>query len=289
MSGGFFTGYSGYANKPGKGVSKDEPEKRSFFVFFDIFFRKLWYFVCANVEYSIFSAPAIVIYFFISTFIMALAFGGSITEQESMWAVTAFLILFFFCFIGSGPATAGVTNILCNYAKERHSFTWLDFFDTFRHKFFKSLLYFIAELLAIALFTFSFSFYFGGNNTVLPEVIHYACSIICIIMAVFFLSMNMFSYPLIARTNLSLIEIYKRSALLTIAKLPQCIGILILCFAVFLVFYMAAVFLWIFFAILFFFIVSIFIRFIMTFFAVRVIDSTFGLDQQTAENAGENE
>lgn len=85
---GFF-GMFNYA-KEGPGVKKDEPQKRPFFAFMDIYGRKFW----------------------------KLAIAGL------LWAVTALPI------VTKGWADAGLTFITRNFSREKHAFIKEDFFET---------------------------------------------------------------------------------------------------------------------------------------------------------------
>lgn len=58
--------------KPGKGVEKDEPEKRSFFKFFELFFRKFWKYVEINLLQFLVLLPVIM-------FIMATLYDYAFT------------------------------------------------------------------------------------------------------------------------------------------------------------------------------------------------------------------
>ena len=54
---GFF-GFGNYA-KEGKGVSKNEPKKRSLFAFFELFFRKFWRLIKLNLLYLLACIPTL--------------------------------------------------------------------------------------------------------------------------------------------------------------------------------------------------------------------------------------
>ena len=70
-------------NKPGPGVDKHAPKKKSFVVFFEIYFRKFWKLVVANLLYVLVSLPILT----------------------------------------SGLANAGLTYITRNFSREKHAFT----------------------------------------------------------------------------------------------------------------------------------------------------------------------
>ena len=56
--------------KEGKGVSKDAAEKKGFFLFFDLFGRKIGKFLKLNMLYFITSIPYLILMFLISTRVM---------------------------------------------------------------------------------------------------------------------------------------------------------------------------------------------------------------------------
>ena len=95
--------------REGKGVSKDPDFRPRIVVFFDVYFRKFWNLVLLNLLYILFCLPIITI----------------------------------------APATAAMTKILRNYAREEHAFLWSDFWDTFKSNFKTSLVVGIINFFAI--------------------------------------------------------------------------------------------------------------------------------------------
>ena len=105
--------------KEGKGVSKAPDNRLRIIVFFDIFFRKFWNLILINLLYLVFCVPVVTI----------------------------------------GPATAGITKLLRNYAREEHAFIWQDFIETFKSNFWKSLAVFAIDCVVAALLFFDFYMY----------------------------------------------------------------------------------------------------------------------------------
>lgn len=87
---GFF-GFFDYS-KPGPGVDKNAPKKKAFVVFFEIYFRKFWKLITANLLFVLVSLPLATI----------------------------------------GLANAGLTYVTRNFAREKHAFVSSDFFDTIK-------------------------------------------------------------------------------------------------------------------------------------------------------------
>ena len=91
--------FSANYSKAGPGVAKDAPQKRAFFHFWEIYFRKFWKLLSLNIVYFLLCIPIITI----------------------------------------GPATAAITKVVRNYSQEKHAFTWSDFFESFKKNFKQSL------------------------------------------------------------------------------------------------------------------------------------------------------
>ena len=78
--------------KAGPGVSKNEPKKKRFFLFWELYFRKFFKLILAGLLYLVVSIPIVTI----------------------------------------GLAQAGLTFVKRNYSREKHVFLPSDFFDTIK-------------------------------------------------------------------------------------------------------------------------------------------------------------
>ena len=85
-------GFFGLFNyeKEGPGISKNAPKKKGFIVFFETFFRNFWKFIVINLVYGLISLPVLT----------------------------------------NGLASAGLTNVTRNIARDKHSFGVSDLWDT---------------------------------------------------------------------------------------------------------------------------------------------------------------
>lgn len=106
-------------NKPGPGVSKNAPEKKRFFVFWEIYARKFFKLVIANLLYVLISLPVIT----------------------------------------GGLAQAGLTFVTRNYVREKHVFLPADFFDTIKKNWKQALAIGILDVVLSVLFILNFWFY----------------------------------------------------------------------------------------------------------------------------------
>lgn len=126
---GFF-GIGDYT-KEGPGISKNAPKKKTFFVFFETFFRNFWKFTGINAVYSIIS----------------------------MFLITG------------GLANAGYTHVARNTARDKHSFGLSDFFETIKKNWKQALAVGIINIIVFAVTGLGVAFYgFILEQTVLTTI-----------------------------------------------------------------------------------------------------------------------
>lgn len=244
---GFFT--PSY-DKPGKGIDPDAPQKRSFFRFFDIFFRKFWKFIKINLLYVLVSIPTFALVFFLSGIIsnLFLSMNGteelfrSIAEQIAQASENAggadyqysVLVVTFDLFIrlaisylfmtlwGMGPATAGITYILRNFAREEHAWLWSDFKSSFKDNFKQSLIVFVIDIAAFLLFYTAFVVY--SQMSGILGVLRY----FIVVIALVYTLMHFYIYPMMVTFELKLKDLYKNALIFALGKLPSNLFILVI-------------------------------------------------------------
>lgn len=106
--------------KEGKGVKKNEPQKKAFFKFFDIYFSNFWKFMAVGV--------------------LQLLFGCTV--------------------ILNGFGNVGAAYIMRAATNEKHSFLLHDFFETIKKNWKQALVAGIFNVLFTALLVFDFYFFF---------------------------------------------------------------------------------------------------------------------------------
>lgn len=161
-------GFFGLFNyeKEGPGIEKDAPKKKAFIVFFETFFRNFWKFIIINIVYSIISLPILT----------------------------------------SGLASAGLTNVARNIARDKHSFGLSDFFETIRKNWKQSLISGIINTLIYVVLGFASYFYFTSEG--------FANSIglgVCLCAFLIFSIMQFYIYTLMITFNFKLSQVYKNS------------------------------------------------------------------------------
>ena len=125
---GLFSQWQDRHNRPGPGVDKNAPQKKSFVVFFEILGRKFWKLCIANLLY-----------------------------------VVAFLPI-----LTRGLADAGLANITRSYAREKHAFIGSDFLETIKKNWKQALPVGIINNLLTVVIVFAVSMYYqpaANGNT----------------------------------------------------------------------------------------------------------------------------
>ncbi|MBQ6816784.1 MAG: YesL family protein [Clostridia bacterium] len=116
------SGFFGLFNyeKEGPGVEKDAPQKKGFFLFFDLYFKNFWKLVVSSIWFILLSIPVVT----------------------------------------SGLAFAGFTNVARNLAIDSHSFGTSDFFETIKKNWKQALPAGIINLLIFALLIWDLYFFY---------------------------------------------------------------------------------------------------------------------------------
>ena len=120
-------------NKEGPGVDKDAPKKKGIFLYMELFFRKFWLLVKANMLYFAVSFPVMAVYNIIIINVLA-AFLPQEWQGEA-WRLSLILTVILTALWGTGPVTGGYTYLLRNFAREEHAWIFSDFFEKSRETF----------------------------------------------------------------------------------------------------------------------------------------------------------
>lgn len=265
-------GFFGMFNfdKPGKGIDKDMPEKRGFFLFFDILLRKFWHVVSLSLFYTLFCVPAFMVYFFLAANLI-----GIFTPISDPKVITWFSIyasLFLLCFFGAGPGSAGQAYVLRNFSREENAWVWDDFWSQTKENFGKSLVLFILDLVLLTIFFGAAALYLTkGHLFPMPPMVTMVLGFFALFALVIYFMMHFFIFPLMVTFDMKLGEILKTALQLTVMRLPGCVLMLLVsvfAFAVFFAMFYAFIALILLFAALGF----SFVAFTYTFYATNVID-----------------
>lgn len=195
-----FLGFGNYS-KPGKGVKKDEAEKKRFFEFFDIFSRKISKLIKLNLIFMLFCIPSI-----------AIAWGGiylvgiSIESDSSFMFAASVAVAIGLALMG--PGIAGLIKICRYFTEENPIFLFSDYIKAVKENFGQSFLMGIINAILIFVLYHSFVYYFAMSNNSLFYWIP-LCLIICI--AVIGLFANFYTYLVIVSVSLPFRQVLKNS------------------------------------------------------------------------------
>lgn len=199
-----FLGFGNYS-KPGKGVSKNAPEKKRFFLFFELFFRKFWKLIQVNFLFVLAFVPLFLVVLFIFPW-----FEGALLNKILAGIITVIAA------IPIGPATTGLTYVLRNYAREQHSFIFSDFKDAVKDNWKQSVPTGILLIIVSLLFAFTINFYYLN---IAQSMIYTVMLGITIAVALLILFASYYVYLLIITVDLKLTQIYKNALILAILGL----------------------------------------------------------------------
>ena len=138
--------------RTGKGVDKNQPEKKRFFLFFELFFRKFWNICLVNLMFFVTLLP-FVIAFFVSVF-NGFDLSNGFHLNDLVW-IGVFLVTL----IPAGPGLCAMCQVLNNYALQRPVFLKDDFIETFKNSFRQGILMFYMYLAIFAALIAAFSYY----------------------------------------------------------------------------------------------------------------------------------
>lgn len=233
MFGGFFNRmYYGNPNRPD--LKKEDVQEGPIKLFFVVLQVRFWKLIQLNLLYSLFWIPAFaVVYMNLMAVAQSSEFLQASGNLQSFFL--SMLILLVPCLIIAGPATAGTTYVIRNWARDEHAWVWSDFKDAWKQNWKESLLVMLINGLALIIFYVNIIFYtVQAHRSPLFLVLRYFILIIGIIYAM----MNMFIFPMLVTYKLKIREIYKNALIFTMAELPRAFVIFLLAFLLFgVVFY----------------------------------------------------
>ncbi len=147
------------------------------------------------------------------------------TVQQINGLILTTLMLLVPCIGITGPATAGVSYITRNWARDEHAFLWSDFKDAMKENWKQSLPVSFLTGLAPLLVFLSWVYYGALAETqafmVIPQVL------VAVIGGVWALCVT-YAHPLIVSYKLRFRDVLRNSMLLGIARLPMSVGIRLL-------------------------------------------------------------
>lgn len=213
-----FEKLNGNYSKEGKGVYKNEKEKKGFFKFFEIFFSKFWQICKTNLYFNIIFVPVAVM-----VGILFYYLGVAALSPFFKW----FIILAPTVLLG--PGIVGMKKVTRDMAREVPGFPGDDFKNTALKYLFPSLgvsavSYILGWIILIACIMYRSNFAYGW--------FYKMGFYISVFTAVIFLFSLYYIYIMMVTVDLSMKNIIKNSVIFAFLCLPRNL-ILTLCYAVF--------------------------------------------------------
>lgn len=173
-------GFSGLGNwnKAGVGIAKTSAPKGSFKLFFEILGVRIWKLFGLNLIYVLACLPVFTI----------------------------------------GPATAGITKVLKNWASDKNAYVWSDFKDAFRENFVRAFAWGIVDIIAYAgIFSglYMYSAIAADQTLNASPVVYYGLYIITLSVGITFTIMNYYVYLMMVSTDLPMKSIIKNALALS--------------------------------------------------------------------------
>jgi len=160
-------------SKAGKGVRKDEPKRSHFAQFWILTQRKFWQIMQLNLLFLLFCVPIVTI----------------------------------------GPAMAGMTYVLRQFAAENPVFLLSDFWDNFKSNFKQSFAFGLLQTVFAIIIAYSVQFYFINAPQNMWMYLTLGFSIMVTLLAIF---ASFYVYLMIVTLDLKLIAIIKNSLIFAV-------------------------------------------------------------------------
>jgi uncharacterized membrane protein YesL len=189
--------FSSDYGKAGPGIAKNAPRKRTFFRFFDLFFRKFWKLIALNLITFLLCLPIVTI----------------------------------------GPAIAGMTRVIRSFTLEKSIFMMHEFWKGFKDNWKMSVPVALVDIFVLAsVITGLYIYPRMANSAEDGGTIFLILCVISVSFGLTLLVMNFYIFPMIVAVDLKLMQIIKTSFFLTArALVTNLITLLIFAVIVFLV------------------------------------------------------
>lgn len=229
---GFFNNY----NRPGPGVSKDEPKKPPYIRYFQIIGRKYGKLFQLNLLFFI---P-----FLIAVFLMGVIFFMSPIHYQLQVPIQSYVLNLDIWMlyvtplplILVSPFVAGLTYVTRNFAREEHAFVFSDYKDAIKGNWKAFLLNGIFLYLTYVILSFAMIYYY--NQTVASSFFILPFSL-CLLLMIVLLFCQYYIPIMIVTFDLPLRKIYRNALIFSIAGLWRNLLLTAIFFLMLFLFYQA--------------------------------------------------
>ncbi len=212
-------------SKPGKGIEKDAPEKRRFFLFFELFFNKFFKLIQLNFIYFVCLLPLFMGLYYSAAFNPLIEGWGDILKYNIIVFTPTklgYILLGISVFI-TGPATAGFTYVIRNMQRREHTWVISDFFRHFGRNYKQGIIVSIMDLAGYVVLYIAIVFYMF----IMPEDAPEAGSLfpamggaLVIAITLIYTWAHYYIYTMMVTFKLPFGKLFKNSLIFALAKLP---------------------------------------------------------------------
>ena len=240
---------SGKYTKPGKGIEKDAKQKRPFFRFFELLWRKKYSLIGINLIYVLMNIISVVLV--CGIFYVAVGLYGTF-QGDADWAANLFAngqsslyfkgMVFLAIFLTSvpiyavGPCQAGFTYIMKSFIKEEPCFLWYDYITKARSN--RKLAWKVCLINGVAatVLILNFAAYLiisdpkGPYAGAIPDFLLFVVAFVIIALFMILVMMNLYMYQMMVTFKVTLRQLYKNSFILVMMRwLPNLLMLLFEC------------------------------------------------------------
>jgi len=235
MLGRFFNSF--YYGKAGKGDYTPEnlPANRVQ-LFFETLRVRWGSLVKLNLLYVLFWLPALLwsLWNYMALEgISSMEFAGEIMQSQAseqlLSLVGTWLLILWPCVAITGPATAGVSYVTRNWARDQHSFMFSDFKDAFAANWKQALPISCVSGLMPLLVYVCYSFY---GDMASQSVLYTVPQMLVVVLGVIWLLAQQLIYMLMVTYKLTFRQLVRNSFILSVGKLPLSFGIRLISLAI---------------------------------------------------------
>lgn len=236
MLGNFFNSF--YYGKSGKGDYNPEDLPSNRLTLFFEMFRVHWgSLVKLNLLYVLFLLPALLWTgwnVLAADNLLAMVEAGEMLESELGDQIRSLVMMWLLvlapCVAITGPATAGVSYVSRNWARDQHSFMFSDFKDAWKANWKQALgISCITGILPLLIYV---GYQFYGQLAATNGVFFIIPQMLVIILGVVWLMSQQLVYTLMVTYTLKFGQLLRNTLILAVGKLPQSIGIRLVSFAI---------------------------------------------------------
>ena len=234
---------------PGKGIEKDAKQKRPFFRFFEILWRKKYSLIGLNLIYILMNIISVVLV--CGVFYVAVGLYGTF-QGDVDWVANLFEsgksslyfkgMIFLAIFLTSvpvyavGPCQAGFTYIIKSFIKEEPCFLWYDYITKARSN--RKLAWKVCLINGIAatILILNFAAYLiisdpnGPYAGAIPDFLLFVVALVIIALFMVLVMINLYTYQMMVTFKVTLRQLYKNSFILVMMRwLPNLLMLLLEC------------------------------------------------------------